>query len=218
MIKILIADDHSVVREGLRQFLSNASACKIAAEASSGQEALVMLKQEPYDLVLLDIALPDLDGLEVLRRIKLESPDLPVLIFSMYPEDDYALRALNGGAAGYLMKDSTPQEILAAIHRAARGARYLSPRLAEKLLAGSMPPPIKQPHELLSARELQVMLLTSRGTPLKDIGDRLHLSPKTVSTYRARVLRKMGFSTNAELTRYTIERKLDPECRLVPDG
>jgi DNA-binding NarL/FixJ family response regulator len=133
----------------------------------------------------------------------------------MYPEDDYAVQALSRGAAGYLMKDSTPEEILAAIHRAARGGRYLSPRLAEKLLAGSMPPPIKQAHELLSAREFQVMLLTSRGTPLKDIGDRLHLSPKTVSTYRARVLRKMGFSTNAELTRYMIERKLDPECRLV---
>ena len=210
MIKILIADDHSVVRGGLRQFLSNASDCKIAAEAGNGQEALAMLKQEPYDLVLLDIALPDLDGLEVLRRIKRESPDLPVLIFSMYPEDDYALQALNGGAAGYLMKDSEPQEILEAIRRAARGARYLSPRLAEKLLAGSVPPPTKQPHELLSAREFEVMLLTSRGTPLKDIADRLHLSPKTVSTYRARVLGKMGFSTNAELTRYVIEHKLDP--------
>ena len=168
-----------------------------------------MLKQQPYDLVLLDIALPDLDGLEVLRRIKRESPDLPVLIFSMYAEDDYAVQALNGGAAGYLMKDCEPQEILEAIRRAARGARYLSPRLAEKLLAGSIPPARKQPHELLSAREFEVMLLMSRGTPLKDIADRLHLSPKTVSTYRARVLEKMGFSANAELTRYVVERKLD---------
>jgi DNA-binding NarL/FixJ family response regulator len=210
MINILIADDHSVVRGGLRQFLANASDCKIAAEASNGQEALALLKQEPYDLVLLDIALPDLDGLEVLRRIKLESPDLPVLIFSMYPEDDYAVQALSRGAAGYLMKDSEPQEILEAIHRAAKGAKYLSPRFAEKLLAGSVAPPKKLPHELLSTRELEVMLLTSRGTPLKDIGDRLHLSPKTVSTYRARVLGKMGFSTNAELTRYVIEHKLDP--------
>ena len=209
MMKILIADDHSVVRGGLRQFLSNASDCRIAAEADSGQQALAMLKQEAYDLVLLDIALPDLNGLEVLRRIKRESPDLPVLIFSMYPEDDYALEALNGGAAGYLMKDSEPHEILEAIRRAARGAKYLSPRLAERLLAGSVQPPRKKPHELLSAREFEVMLLTSRGTPLKDIADRLHLSPKTVSTYRARVLEKMGFSTNAELTRYVIERKLD---------
>ena len=213
MIKILIADDHSVVRGGLRQFLSNASDCKIVAEAKNGQEALAMLKlqqKEPYDLVLLDIALPDLDGLEVLRRIKRDSPDLPVLIFSMYPEDDYALQSLNGGAAGYLMKDSEPQEILEAIRRAGRGARYLSPRLAEKLLAGSVPPPKKQAHQLLSAREFEVMLHTSRGTPLKGIADRLHLSPKTVSTYRARVLQKMGFSTNAELTRYVMEHKLDP--------
>lgn len=209
MIEILIADDHSVVRGGLRQFLSNASDCRIAAEADSGQEALALLKQQPFDLVLLDIALPDLDGLEVLRRIKRESPDLPVLIFSMYAEDDYAVQALNGGAAGYLMKDCEPQEILEAIRRAARGARYLSPRLAEKLLAGSIPPSRKQPHELLSAREFEVMLLMSRGTPLKDIADRLHLSPKTVSTYRARVLEKMAFSTNAELTRYVVERKLD---------
>jgi DNA-binding NarL/FixJ family response regulator len=210
MINILIADDHSVVRGGLKQFLANASDCKITAEASNGRQALAMLKQAAYDLVMLDIALPDLAGLEVLRRIKAECPDLPVLMFSMYPEDDYAMQALNGGAAGYLMKDSEPEEILDAIRRAARGARYLSPRLAEQLLAGSIPPPKKSPHELLSAREFEVMLLMSRGAPLKEIADRLHLSPKTVTTYRARVLAKMGFSTNAELTRYVMEHKLDP--------
>ena len=210
MIKILIADDHSVVRGGLRQFLANASDCKITAEAGNGKQALAMLKQDSYDLVMLDIALPDLAGLEVLRRIKVDSPDVPVLIFSMYPEDDYAMQALNGGAAGYLMKDSEPEEILEAIRRAARGARYLSPRLAEKLLAGSIPLPRKYPHELLSTREFEVMLLMSRGAPLKDIADHLHLSPKTVTTYRTRILEKMGFSTNAEVTRYVMAHKLDP--------
>jgi DNA-binding NarL/FixJ family response regulator len=209
MTKILIADDHSVVRGGLRQFLCSAPDLRVAAEADSGREAMAVLDRQAVDLVLLDIALPDVSGLEVLRRIKHKLPDLPVLIFSMYPEDDYAMAALNAGAAGYLMKDSEPEEILEAVRRAAKGARYLSPRLAEQLLAGSLPPAAKQPHELLSAREFEVMLMMSRGKRLKEIGDKLHLSPKTVSTYRARVLDKMGFRSNAELTRYVIERKLD---------
>jgi DNA-binding NarL/FixJ family response regulator len=209
MTRILIADDHSVVRGGLKQFLSSATDLRIAAEADSGREAMALLDRQAVDLVLLDIALPDISGLEVLRRIKQKFPDLPVLIFSMYPEDDYAMAALNAGAAGYLMKDSEPNEILDAVRRAAKGARYLSPRLADQLLAGSLPPATKQPHELLSARELEVMLQMSRGKRLKEIGDKLHLSPKTVSTYRARVLDKMGFRSNAELTRYVIERKLD---------
>jgi DNA-binding NarL/FixJ family response regulator len=209
MTRILIADDHSVVRGGLKQFLACAPDLQIAGEADCGREAIAILQRQAFDLVLLDIALPDVDGLEVLRRIRQEFPALPVLIFSMYPEDDYAMAALNAGAAGYLVKDSEPEEILDAIRRAAKGAKYLSPRLAERLLAGSLPAPPKQPHDLLSAREFEVMLMMSRGRRLKDIGDRLHLSPKTVSTYRSRVLEKMGFKSNAELTRYVIERKLD---------
>jgi DNA-binding NarL/FixJ family response regulator len=210
MARILVADDHSVVRGGLKQFLSSAPDLEIAAEAESGRQAIEMVASQSFDLVLLDIALPDVDGLEVLRRIKGKFPNLPVLIFSMYPEEDYALAALNAGAAGYLMKDSDPDEILGAVRRAAKGARYLSPRLAERLLAGSVTTPDKLPHEALSAREFEVMLMVSRGKRLNEIGERLHLSPKTVSTYRARVLRKMGFTSNAELTRYVIDRKLDP--------
>lgn len=210
MIKILIADDHSVVRSGLKQFLANATDCQIAAEAANAQEALALVREQDWGLVLLDIGLPDLDGLEVLRRIKREKPQLPVLIFSMFPEDGYAMSALNAGAAGYLMKDSAPQEILEAIRRAAKGGKYLSPQLAEKLLAGSMPAGRKQAHELLSPREFDVMLLLSRGMPLTGIAERLHLSPKTISTYRARVLDKMAFKSNAELARYVIEHKLDP--------
>ncbi len=209
MTSILIADDHSVVRGGLKQFLASAPDLQIAGEADSGKEALAILGRQAFDLVLLDVALPDINGLEVLRCIKQKLPALQVLIFSMYPEDDYAMAALNAGAAGYLMKDSEPQEILDAIRRVSKGARYLSPRLAERLLAGSLTAPAKQAHESLSAREFEVMLSMSTGKRLKEIGDRLHLSPKTVSTYRTRVLEKMGFKSNAELTRYVIERKLD---------
>jgi DNA-binding NarL/FixJ family response regulator len=209
MVRIFVVDDHSVVRGGLKQFLSQAPDLQIAAEADSGKAALEILGQQNFDLVLLDIALPDFDGLEVLRRIKAKLSDLPVLIFSMYPEEDYAMAALNAGAAGYLMKDSDPEEILVAIRRSAKGARYLSPRLAERLLAGSLAAPEKQPHDALSTREFEIMLMMSRGQRLNEIGERLHLSPKTVSTYRARVLRKMGFSSNAEMMRYVMDHKLD---------
>lgn len=208
MTRILVADDHSVVRGGLRQFLSSAPDLEIAAEAGGGNEAIEMVEKQSFDLVLLDVALPDVDGLEVLRRIKRRFPDLPVLIFSMHPEEDYALTALNAGAAGYLMKDSDPEELLAAVRRAAKGGRYLSPRMAERLLAGSLAAPEKAPHAALSAREFEVMLMMSRGKRLKEIGERLHLSPKTVSTYRTRVLRKMGFTSNAEIIRYVLDRKL----------
>lgn len=209
MARILVADDHSVVRGGLKQFLSHAPDLEIAAEADSGNKAIELVGSQSFDLVLLDMALPDLDGLEVLRRIKRKLPALPVLIFSMYPEEDYALAAMNAGAAGYLMKDSDPDEILAAVRRAAKGARYLSPRIAERLLAGSLAAPEKQPHDALSSREFEVMLMISQGQRLNEIGKQLHLSPKTVSTYRSRILRKLGFTSNAELTRYVIDRKLD---------
>ncbi len=208
MLKILIADDHAVVRGGLRQFLANATDYRLAGEACSGREALALVAAEDWDLLLLDIGLPDVNGLEVLKRVKRQKPALPVLIFSMYAEDEYALPALEGGATGYLPKDSAPEEILEAIRRAGRGERYLSPQLAEKLLAGTARGGLKQAHDLLSEREMAVMRMLSRGIALTAIGESLHLSPKTVSTYRARVLEKLGLRNNAELTRYVIERKL----------
>ena len=209
MLKILIADDHAVVRGGLRQFLANVPDCSIAGEAGNGKEALKMVAGEHWDLLLLDIGLPDVNGLEVLKRVKREKPKLPVLIFSMYSEDDYALPALEAGAAGYLPKDSAPEEILEAIRRAGRGERYLSPHLAEKLVAGSVSGGARQLHDSLSAREAEVMRLLSRGTALTVIAQSLHLSPKTVSTYRTRILEKLQLQNNAELTRYVIEHKLD---------
>lgn len=206
MLKILIADDHAVVRGGLRQFLADAADCTIG-EAGTGHEAMALVAAEPWDLLLLDIGLPDVNGLEVLKRIKRDHPELPVLMFSMYAEDDYAMAALDAGAAGFLPKDSAPAEILQAIRRASRGERYLSSQLAEKLLAGAVSAK-KQPHDLLSERELSVMRLLSRGMSLTAIGESLHLSPKTVSTYRTRLLDKLKLGNNAELTRYVIEHKL----------
>jgi two-component system, NarL family, invasion response regulator UvrY len=209
MIKILIADDHAVVGGGLKQFLSNVGGFEVAGEARTGRQALDMAKSQHWDLLLLDIGLPDLDGIEVLKRIKREKPELPVLIFSMYSEDEYAVAALDAGSAGYLPKDSAPEEVLAAIRRASGGGRYLSPELSEKLLTGSLTGGRKLPHERLSGREFDVMMMLSRGIPLIEIADRLHLSPKTISTYRTRVLEKLELKHNTEITRYVLKHKLD---------
>lgn len=209
MIRILIVDDHAVVGGGLKQFLADVGDFEVAGEARTGHEALEMVRTGQWDLLLLDIGLPDISGLEVLRRIKSESPALPVLIFSMYPEDECAIAALEAGAIGYLPKDSVPEEILAAIRRASAGERYLSPELSEKLLKNSVGIGQKLPHERLSFREFDVMLLLSRGVALTEIAERLHLSPKTITTYRARVLEKLGLKNNTEVTRYVLKHKLD---------
>ncbi|ANQ85912.1 LuxR family transcriptional regulator [Azoarcus olearius] len=208
MVKVLIADDHAVVRGGLRQFLSSTEEFDIVAEAANGQTALELVRTSGCDVVLLDITLPDLNGLEVLKRIKRSKPDLPVLIFSMFSEDEFALPALNAGASGYLNKDSPPAQILAALHTVVAGARYVSPSLAERLLAGTMSPGKRLPHENLSPREMAVLLLLSKGVPLTRIGEQLHLSVKTISTYRARILEKLDLASNAEITRYVLQHKL----------
>lgn len=208
MVNLLIADDHAVVRSGLKQFLASTEDLKVAAEAATGEEVLGLVRQGVCDVVLLDISLPDLDGLEVLKRVKREWPDLPVLIFSMYSEDEFAVPALNAGASGYLNKDSPPGQILTAIRAVATGARYVSPALAERLLAGTVSRGKRLPHEALSAREMEVLLLLSKGIPLTRIGETLHVSVKTVSTYRSRVLEKLAMQSNAEVTRYVMEHKL----------
>ena len=209
MVRILIADDHAVVRGGLKQFLAETPDLTISGEAASGRETLALVRREAWDLVLLDITLPDVNGLEILKRIKREKPGLPVIVFSMFSEDEYAITALDAGASGYLAKESPPDEILEAIRRVTKGGRYVSPALAEKLLSGAIGPARKPRHEKLSAREQEVMLMLSRGTPLTAIGKQLHVSVKTVSTYRTRILEKLDLKTNADLTRYVIENKLD---------
>lgn len=208
MKQILIVDDHAVVRGGLRQFLADTDDLQIAAEAENGSDALALISGGDWDLVLLDMSLPDINGLEVLRRIKRMRPNLPVLIFSMFSEAEFAISALDAGAAGYLNKDSPPNQILTAIRTVVDGARYVSPSLAEQLLSGVMSCNAKAPHETLSRREMEVLLLLSEGITLTRIGDNIHVSVKTVSTYRARILQKLGVQSNAELTRYVLQHKL----------
>ncbi|PKO35686.1 MAG: DNA-binding response regulator [Betaproteobacteria bacterium HGW-Betaproteobacteria-7] len=208
MKRILIVDDHAVVRFGLRQFLANTEDLEIAGEAASGMEALAQVNQGHWDLVLLDMSLPDLNGMEVLKRIKRSRPELPVLIFSMFAEAEFALPAIDAGAAGYLNKDSPPQQMLTAIRTVVSGARYVSPTLTEQLLSGVTRSSQRPPHESLSKREMEVLLLLSKGIALTRIGESLQLSVKTVSTYRARILEKFGMESNAELTRYVLEHKL----------
>ncbi len=207
-VGVLVADDHSVVRTGLRQFLASTEDLRVCAEASTGDEVLEQVRQAGCDVVLLDISLPDLNGLEVLKRIKRERPDLPVLIFSMFAEDEFALPALKAGASGYLSKDSPPAQILAALRTVVGGTRYVSPKMAEQLLSGTLAPGTSRPHEALSVREMEVLLRLSKGMSLTKIGEDLHLSVKTISTYRTRILEKMNMESNAEIARYVLQHKL----------
>lgn len=209
VLRILVADDHAVVRSGIRQFLADTPDLAIAGEAASAHEAMTLARAGEWDLLLLDINLPDGNGLEVLKRIRRELPALPVLIFSMFSEDEYAVSALRAGAAGYVSKDSAPEQILEAIRRVGGGGRYVSPALAEKLLAGTLGGGKQWPHDRLSAREFEVMILLSRGVSLTELARRLRLSVKTVSTYRSRILEKLALGSNAELARYVIEHRLD---------
>lgn len=208
MLKILLADDHAVVRGGIRKFLEATKDVEIVAEATTGEEALEQVRKNDFDVMLLDISLPDLNGLEVLKRVKRERPKLTVLIFSMYPEDDFAVPAFEAGASGYLSKDSSPNQILLAIQTVASGASYVSPSMTERLLAGTVSAGKREPYETLSRREMEVLLMLSKGVSLTKIGEMLHLSVKTVSTYRGRVLEKLNVVSNAELTRYVVQHKL----------
>jgi two-component system, NarL family, invasion response regulator UvrY len=209
MIRILIADDHAVVRQGLKQFLAETPDLMIAGEAQNAWETLAKVRDQEWDLVMLDISMPGQNGLEVLREIKREKPALPILIFSMFSEDEYAMASLKAGASGYLTKESAPVQIIEAIRVVAQGGKYVSPALVNQLLSRAEQPRERLPHELLSKREFDILLLISRGQPLTQIGERLHLSVKTISTYRARIVEKMGCSTNAELTRYVVKHHLD---------
>lgn len=206
--RILIVDDHAVVRGGFRQFFAATPDLEVAGEASTGAEALELVRTHDWDLVLLDIALPDLNGMAVLKRIRDERPQVPVLIFSMFSEEEFALPAFNAGAAGFLNKDSPPKQILSAVRSVLEGGRYVSPTLAERLLAGSVAPVKPLPHEALSPRELEVLLHLSKGLSLTRIAEVLNVSVKTVSTYRTRVMEKLGAQSNAEMIRYVLEHKL----------
>ncbi len=205
---ILIGDDHAVVRRGLRQIFDETEEFKVVAEAGDGFEVLEQVRKHPVDLVVLDISMPGLNGLDALKQLRNEFPALPVLVLSIYGEDQYAVRVLKAGASGYLSKESAPEELLVAAHRIVHGGKYVSPSLAEKLAMEIQTPATKMPHELLSDREYQVMCLIASGKTVSEIATELHLSVKTVSTYRSRLLIKMGMKNNAEITHYAIKNGL----------
>ena len=208
MIKILIADDHAIVREGLKQIVSETTDIAVKGEAINGQQVIELVRTNDWDVVLLDIAMPGRGGIDTLKQLKLEKPTLPVLVLSMYPEEQYAVRALKAGASGYLTKESAPEELIAAIQKVSHGGKYISSSLAEKLAIGVGKEIEKPLHEKLSDREYQVVLMLASGKTVKEIADELSLSIKTISTNRARALRKMGMKTNAELTYYVIKQGL----------
>jgi two-component system, NarL family, invasion response regulator UvrY len=209
MTKILIADDHTIVREGLKQILAETSDMVVAGEATNGQEVIDKVLKNNYDVVLLDISMPGRNGLDILKQLKIDKPGVSVLILSMYAEEQYAMRALRAGAAGYMTKESAPDELIQALRKVSQGRKYISPTLAEKLalnLEGGDEQ--KPPHENLSDREYQVLCMIASGKMIKEIADELALSVKTVSTYRSRILDKMGLKSNAALTHYAIQNKL----------
>jgi DNA-binding NarL/FixJ family response regulator len=209
MIRVLITDDHAIVRQGLKQILAETSDIVVAAEAENAPRTLELLADSAreFDVLVLDINLPGRSGFDLLKDIRLLRPRLPVLIQSMHAEDQFAVRVLKAGAAGYITKESAPEELIKAIRKVCAGGRYISQALAEQL-AVSLASPGEQPHEALSDREYQILYLLASGKMVKEIAGDLGLSIKTVSTYRARVLEKLRLHTNAELTRYALEHKL----------
>ncbi|HSF47089.1 MAG TPA: response regulator transcription factor [Burkholderiales bacterium] len=207
-IRVLIADDHAIVRAGLQQFLSEVDDIVVAGEAGSGTEALELIRKGGWDVVLLDIAMPDMTGIDVLKRLRRDKPELPVLILSIYPEEQYAVSMLRAGASGYMTKESAPGELVEAIRKVHQGRRYVSPSLAE-LLALEVGGDVDRPlHETLSEREFQIFSKLATGKTVSEVAQELFLSVKTISTYRARILDKMGMKNNAELTYYAIKNHL----------
>ena len=205
MIRLIVADDHPVVREGLKRIISEQADMELVAEAVDANEALHQAQEIEADVLLLDISMPGPGFLETLRRIRLKQPRLRVLVLSMHGEEHYAVRALRVGASGYLTKERSPQELSAAIRRVHRGRKYLSVEVAERLAWELEAGVGKQPHELLSDREYQIFLMLGAAKSVTGIAGELNLSPKTVSTYRSRILAKMQLRSNAELIRYAIQ-------------
>jgi len=208
MINIIIVDDHPIVRQGLKQILSEEPDMAMFGEAQNSQEVLELIRKQEWDVVVLDITMPGRGGLDVLKEIKHERPKLPVLILSIHPEDQYAVRALKAGASGYLNKESAPEELVRAIRKILRGGKYVSSALAEKMAFNLDMEAGKPLHETLSDREYQVLLMIASGKTTSEIAEEMALSVKTVSTYRARILEKMKMKSNVDLTSYVIKNNL----------
>lgn len=208
MIQILVADDHSIVRKGVKQIVEETDDISVTAEACNGAETLNQVHHTAFDVLVLDIAMPDMNGIDVLRQIRNDGYRVPVLILSMYPETHYAVRLLRLGASGYLTKDRAPEELITAIRTVSQGKRYITPTLAESLVEnldndGTIPQ-----HKALSDREFQVLIMIGSGKTVNQIAEKLNLSAKTISTYRTRILEKMRMTTNAQLTHYVVRNKL----------
>jgi two-component system invasion response regulator UvrY len=208
MIKILVVDDHIIVREGLKKILVDNPDMVVADEASNGEEVIKKVGNNDYDLVLLDISLPGRNGLDVLKQLKCSKPKVPILILSVHPEEQYALRSLRAGASGYLTKHSAPDELINAIRKVAQGRKYITSALAEKLVFELDVEARKLRHETLSDREYQVMCMIGSGKTVKEIAEALSLSVKTISTHRTHILNKMQMKNNAQLTHYAIKNAL----------
>lgn len=208
MLKVLVIDDFPLFRRGVRDLVIEGFHGAKIGEAGNAHEMLELLRLKPWDVAVMDISMPGMNGLDALKHVKQEFPDLPVLILSMHPEEQYAIRTIKAGADGYLTKSSAPEELVNAIKKVHGGGKYVSPSLGEALALTVKPGTQKDPHELLSDREYQVLCLIGSGKTVGEIADKTNLSVTTISTYRARILEKMRMKTNAELARYAIQQGL----------
>ena len=208
MIRVLVADDHTIVREGLKQILAKSGDLVVAGEAANGNDVLRMVREQEWDVLVTDMSMPGRNGLELIKLVKAARPKLPVLVLSMYGEEQFAVRAIRAGASGYLNKESASDQLVAAIRKIASAGMYVSGAVAEALLRNVRDGERKSPHEQLSDRELQVLQLIAAGRSVTQIAETLNLSPKTVSTHKARILEKMHMTNQAELIRYAIEHGL----------
>ncbi len=208
MIRLLVADDHALVREGLLRILAAASDIEVAGEAANGDETLALVRDNDYDLALVDLSMPGLSGLDLIKRLRLEKPKLRILVLSMHGESQYAARALKAGASGYLTKDAAAAQLLGAIRKVAAGGVHISETAAAELLGAGAPAGSSPPHTLLSDREFEVFRQLVAGRSITEIAAALHLSVKTISTHKARILEKMAMASTAELVRYAVEHRL----------
>lgn len=208
MLRILIADDHAIVRKGLKQLILEEYLTAVIGEVGDVESLIKLVLKEEWDIIISDISMPGRSGLEALQQIKIIKPAIPVLIMSMHPEDQYALRVFKAGASGYLSKDAVHQELIPAIQTIKNGRKFITPGVAEKLVGALDADTPKEPHEYLSNREFDVMKMLAAGKSITEIASQLSLSATTVSTYRSRILDKTGLKNNADLTRYALEKKL----------
>ncbi len=208
MIRVLLADDHTIVRAGLKELLSETGDITVSGEANDGAEALARIRESDYDVAVLDMSMPGRSGIELIRQVKRERPRLPILVLSMHSEEQYAVRALKAGASGYLTKESAADQLVAAIRRIAAGGAFVTPETAQRLALDVSTAGAAAPHTLLSDREFQVLRLIADGKSVSEIAKQLTLSVKTISTHKTRIMRKMRLANQAELIRYAIEHEL----------